>query len=93
MSISAWKASNAEPMTLRTSKEMTNIALHIANKEEAKKPDLCVTYVAALLHDMLDSKLIEAGTEENLEADLRAMVRKEMDISGTEWTEARQTTF
>ncbi len=68
---------------------VANVALHIANKEVAKNPDLKVTYVAALLHDMLDSKLIEAGKEETLEADLRAMVKKEMESSNTEWTEAK----
>ncbi len=67
---------------------VAGLALHIASKEVANKPDLRVTYVAALLHDMLDSKLIEAGTEETLEKDLRTMVSKEMENSKTEWTEA-----
>ena len=69
---------------------VSSLALHIADKEKAKKPDLRVTYVAGLLHDMLDSKLIEEGTEETLEKDLRDMVVKEMksSSSGEDWTDA-----
>ena len=50
--------------------------------------DLRVTYVAALMHDMMDSKLVPEGEDlEGLEKSLRQKVEKEMKDATPNWTD------
>jgi uncharacterized protein len=64
---------------------VSTAAVHIAAKEGG---DVRVTYVGALLHDMLDSKLVSPGDDlADLEAGLRTMVELEMKGKTPAWDE------
>jgi uncharacterized protein len=56
---------------------VADMALHIASKCEGSV-NTQVVYVAALLHDMLDSKLVHEDEMEKREQDLRLLIDKEM---------------
>ena len=62
-----------------------DVASLICKKEGG---DQRITYVAALMHDMMDSKLVDEGENlEDLEKSLRKKVEKEMENAHPKWTE------
>lgn len=65
---------------------VANVALKIAHEEKAASTEaldinMTVVYVAALFHDMLDSKLVDDGDLVRLEKELREMLDTKMDTS------------